>query len=233
VTTRFVVAFAVALAACAPPPALQEPARAERAPAGFPAADYELMARRGMPVFAVDPQQSRVLIEVGRAGRLARLGHEHAIVARDIHGYVAPRAGRADFFVGVDALVVDEPAARREAGLETEPSQADIAGTRDNMLGKVFDAGRHPFVRVSAAGIDPGRAPARINVEVNGVVRSVPVTLELRDEPRRLFASGRFSLDQSDFGIVPFAVLGGALQVRDRVDVRFMIATQRLDPASP
>lgn len=231
-TTRFVVLFALGLAACAPPPPIQEPVRSERAPPGFPAGDYERMSQHGMDVFAVDPPHSRVLIEVGRAGRLARLGHEHAIVAHDVRGYVAPQAGRADFFVGVDTLIVDEPDARREAGLDTQPSPDDIAGTRENMLGKVFDAGRHPFVRLRVASAEVGRPPAQVAVEVNGVERSVPVTLQLRSEAKRLVASGGFSLDQSDFGIVPFSVLGGALQVRDRVDVRFTIATHLLDATS-
>jgi YceI-like protein len=101
------------------------------------------------------------------------------------------------------------------------------------MLGKVFDAGRHPFVRVRVASAEAGRPPAQVAVEVNGVERSVPVTLQLRSEGKRLVASGGFSLDQSDFGIVPFSVLGGALQVRDRVDVRFTIATYLLEPAPP
>jgi len=38
-----------------------------------------------------------------------------------------------------------------------------------------------------------------------------------------LVVSGRLSFKQSDFGIVPLAVLGGALQVEDRVDLRFRI----------
>jgi hypothetical protein len=39
--------------------------------------------------------------------------------------------------------------------------------------------------------------------------------------------NGRVTLEQSNFGIVPFSILGGALQVQDRVDVRFVIHGRR------
>jgi hypothetical protein len=36
-------------------------------------------------------------------------------------------------------------------------------------------------------------------------------------------ARGRFAILQSDYGIVPFSVLGGALRVEDRVEIMFRI----------
>jgi hypothetical protein len=44
----------------------------------------------------------------------------------------------------------------------------------------------------------------------------------------QLMANGRVTLEQSKFGIVPFSILGGALQVQDRVDVRFVIHAHRV-----
>ena len=224
------VGFAVALAACAPP-AVERRVESPGAPPGFPAADYRALAQRGAPVFVVDARASRALIEVGRAGRLARLGHEHAIVARDVHGYVAPSAGRADFYVRVDTLAVDEAGARREAGLDTQPSAADIAGTRENMLHKVFDVPGHPFVVIRARQVPADGVPSDVIIEVNGNARAVPVTMHRGGDATRFEATGRFSIDQSAFGIAPFSVLGGALQVRDRVDVRFSIEA-RADPGA-
>jgi len=35
--------------------------------------------------------------------------------------------------------------------------------------------------------------------------------------------TGMLGLNQSDFGIVPFSILGGAIQVQDRISLRFRI----------
>ena len=58
-------------------------------------------------------------------------------------------SGRADLYVPLDTLVVDEPALRAEAGFDTQPSAADIAGTRRNMLEKVLEADRYPFALIA------------------------------------------------------------------------------------
>jgi len=40
--------------------------------------------------------------------------------------------------------------------------------------------------------------------------------------------SGRLSFDQTDFGITPYSLLGGAIAVRNAVDLRFRIRARRL-----
>lgn len=220
-------AIVLALTACAPSRiALQS--EAVLLP-GFPLRQYEQMAEHDVPVFRVDGQNSRVLILVHRAGTLARLGHDHALVAHDVRGYIAPRDARADLYVRLDALAVDEPDARKEAAFDTQPSAEDISGTRYNMLHKVLDAARHPFVRVMVAGMDANGAP-KVDVDVNGVVRTVPVTLKHRENAQRFSAMGEFAIRQSDFGIEPLSILGGALQVADQVEVRFAIEARRVHP---
>jgi hypothetical protein len=41
-------------------------------------------------------------------------------------------------------------------------------------------------------------------------------------------ASGKLKLRQTDFGVKPLAVLGGALQVQDEFDLAFSIRARRL-----
>ena len=43
-----------------------------------------------------------------------------------------------------------------------------------------------------------------------------------------LVASGNLALDQTDFGITPLSILAGAIQVQDRVDVRFTIRAREV-----
>jgi hypothetical protein len=47
-----------------------------------------------------------------------------------VQGLIAPGDGRADLVVPLAELSVDEPALRAEGGLDTQPSEADIAATQ-------------------------------------------------------------------------------------------------------
>jgi len=54
----------------------------------------------------------------------------------------------------------------------------------------------------------------------------LPVAIE--PAAGELRAHGRFSLRQTEFGITPYSLLGGALQVQDRIDLEFEVRARRL-----
>ena len=216
------------LAACATQVAAP-PEATTRRPAEFPEADYQGMLARGEPVFRLDPVRSFAVIVVRRGGSLAQFGHDHVVASHDVAGYIAPDQGRADLYVPLDALVVDEPALRSEIGLDTQPSPADVAGTRGNMLQKVLETDRYPFalIAVKGAAASSGQ-PLQVAVSLHGVTRSVDVPVQYRRAADEVTASGAFAIDQSQFGIVPFTVLGGAIAVQDRLNVTFQIVASRV-----
>jgi len=216
---------AAAVAACVPQELRPPPAGpADASPDAFKR-QYEDIARRGQPVFEVDPARSIVTIEVRRAGTLANLGHDHVVASHDVRGYIAPREGRADVYIRVADLVVDEAQLREATGFDTQPSAADIAGTRNNMLTRVLHSDEQPFVVVSATGVrtDATRRVIRPTLVVNGIqrVHDVDAAIEMSDESMRV--TGQTVVLQTDFGIRPFSILGGALQVADALTVRFDI----------
>src|SRR5712691_1680582 len=130
--------LALMLGACAPP--VRERAPAAAPPADFPETHYLEALAQGRPVFRVDSPESLVVIEVRRSGSLARLGHDHVVASHELTGYVAPGEGRADLYVVLARLAVDEAALRAEAGFETHPTESDIEGTGAHMLEKVLEA---------------------------------------------------------------------------------------------
>ena len=217
---------AALLAACAPqPPA--KPA-AEAVPADFPQAYYLQAAAAGKPVFRIDPSRSLVVVEVRRGGSLSRFGHDHVVASHDVTGFVAPGEGRSDLYVALDRLIVDEPELRAEAGFDTQPSEADIAGTRRNMLEHVLDAGQYPFalIRVTNSG-EPLLPKLEVAITLHGVTRTQRIAAQVRIG-EEFDVSGRLALDQADFGITPFSILGGAIQVQDRVELRFRIHARHI-----
>ncbi|MES2264970.1 MAG: YceI family protein [Pseudomonadota bacterium] len=231
------LALPALLSACAPAPPVA-PTAATAADAGAaPPAAYSQQRMPGQQVWRIDPQ-SLVAITVRRSGALARLGHDHVVAARQIDGYAvtaaAPAAsggatgsaiaGRADFRFRLDRMTVDEADLRAVAGLDSVPSADAIAGTRHNMLERVLDAAQFPYVQVHAEQADAS-SPVQADITLHGVTRryAIPATIALAAGGTRLNASGTLTLKQSDFGIVPFSVLGGALAVQDQLELRFEI----------
>jgi len=217
--------LALLVAACAQPPRAPAPSPAAlAAPPDFPTTFYQQAAASGQQVLRVDPAASLVAITVRRAGTLAKLGHDHIVASHDLQGYVAPGANRADLFLPLDSLAVDEPALRAEAGFDTQPTAADIAGTRVNMLDKVLQTQQFPFalIHVSTAQATAGNADLKVDITLHGSMRSFSVPARIESDGRgELHASGRLAFDQSSFGIVPLSILGGAVQVQDRIELRF------------
>ncbi len=216
------------LGACAPP--VRERAPAAAPPAEFPEGHYLEALAQGKPVFRVDSRESLVVAEVRRSGSLARLGHDHVVASHEVGGYVAPGEGRADLYVQLERLEVDEAALRAEAGFDTQPTESDIEGTRANMLVRVLEADRFPFALIRVSGVDASRREAAMSVAItlHGVTRALQAPARIDADADLIEVSGRLSFDQTDFGITPYSVLGGAIAVRNGVDLRFRIRARRL-----
>ncbi len=186
---------------------------------------YETLAHGGTPVLQVDAARSVVAIEVRRGGRLAKLGHDHVVASHDVHGFIAPTEGRADVSIVLRDLVVDEPALRQKAGFDTQPSAADIEGTRANMLNRVLRVDEHPFVFVALTGVRAAPKPFRVEplVTLNGVTRPVLADVAVEATPDGMRVTGRMTILQTDFALVPLSILGGALEVQDGLAIDFEI----------
>lgn len=190
-------------------------------PDGFPGATYADAAARGEPVFRIDPARSLIVIEVRRAGSLAHLGHDHVVASHDVRGFVAPAEGRSDLYVELDTLVVDEQPLRDAAGFTTHPSDAAVAGTRENMLGRVLRAQEHPFVLISIRRVPGDDHALAVGMTLNGVRRTLRADATIEASGDELRVEGSLPLDQTTFGITPLSILNGAIKVQDRVKIRF------------
>jgi len=214
------------LVACVPRPA-ERAASPATSPDGFPEQAYVRDAAAGRPVFRVDPASSIIVVEVRRAGSLARLGHDHVVASHDVRGYVEPDAGRADLYVALDRLVVDQPELRKQAGFDTEPTAEAIAGTRRNMLEKTLEAGRYPYASIGVRRA-AGTTAADVSIALHGTTRTMRVPMAVTESAEAIAVDGELALRQTDFGITPLSVVGGAIQVQDEVKLRFDIRARRM-----
>jgi len=221
------VLFASMLAGCAPPVRERAPAPAGP-PADFPEGYYREALAQGKPVFRVDSSESLVVIEVRRGGSLARLGHDHVVASHEVGGYVAPDEGRADLYVALERLAVDEAALRAEAGFDTQPTASDIDGTRANMLEKVLEAEKFPFALIRVSGARQGDVTLSVAITLHGTTRTLQAPARIDADAGEISVTGRLSFDQTDFGITPYSLLGGAIAVKNGVELRFRIRARRL-----
>ncbi len=180
---------------------------------------------------AVDPEESRLILRVYRAGPLARFGHNHVITG-PVHGEIRAGSGVQDsafhLEIPVETLTVDDPAARAAEG---EPfagvlSAEARAGTRRNLLGaEVLDAASHPRIIIDAMRIEGSRQSPEVTARVvlRGERRDVRFPAEVVEADGRFIVNAAFRILQSDFGMRRFSVLGGGLSVADEIDVRLRL----------
>jgi polyisoprenoid-binding protein YceI len=212
------------LAGC---PATQRPAPAGPAAVSAPGAPA---VPAGAEVFRIDAAESEVAIEVRRSGALARLGHNHVVTADGIDGsiWLHRNLARCGFHIVVPVarLVVDDDAARRAAGdgFPLDLSAADKAATRRNMLrAEVLDGDDYPGITLASRKLSGARSSpvARVAITIRDATRELDVPVAVTVEGRRLDARGAFTLNQTDFGITPFAAAFGALAIQDELRIRF------------
>ncbi|HJV00428.1 MAG TPA: YceI family protein [Burkholderiaceae bacterium] len=215
--------LACLLTACAPAGLQREPPASATPPVAAPQADWRAPYRQwqaaGQPVLRIDAQHSLITVLVRRAGPLARFGHDHVVAIRQLDGYVAPAHNRADFQFRLDQMTVDEADLRTQAGLTPQPTADAIAGTRHNMLARVLDADHFPLVHIHAERGD--NTPLQAEITLHGVTRALPVAAQRETDADGLRVRGNVKLRQTDFGLVPFSIMGGAMAVQDELELHF------------
>jgi polyisoprenoid-binding protein YceI len=64
-------------------------------------------------------------------------------------------------------------------------------------------------------------------VTLHGQTRTFQVPSEIDADEKAITVSGRLAFNQTDFGITPYALLGGAIAVKDGLALRFRIRAKR------
>lgn len=192
-------------------------------------------APAGAVAWRIDPDATVVTIVVRRAGPLARLGHDHVITSAAESGTVwlgaTPAESSFELQLPVGQFDVDLPQARAAAGpgfATPVPEEARQATRRNLLRPEVLDGTAHPLIvlrSVTASG-PWAQAVVVVAVRIREVERREQVLVTIERDAGRLLARGELRIRQSDYGITPFAVAGGAIQVADTLELRFeLVAT--------
>jgi polyisoprenoid-binding protein YceI len=185
---------------------------------------------QGAQLYRLAPERSTLHILVYRGGTMANLGHNHVISSSTLSGYVwlhdDLRRSGFNIALPVNDMIVDDAQARKDEGADfvSVVNDSARAGTRANMLKpEQLDGEHYPVIRLGSLDITGARAQPQVHVQITIKNKTsdliVPVQLAAGEESLRVM--GQFQTKQSDFGIQPYSVAMGALQVQDPLTVKF------------
>jgi polyisoprenoid-binding protein YceI len=181
--------------------------------------------------FAFDTKRSRFTVQAFATGVLSAMGHNPKIDIRSINGEV-------EF----------DPQALEASGLHLTIQSASLSVLNDIsdkdrreiervMNSEVLEVDRYPEIRYDASAIsvstlDSDLYSADLNGDLSfhGVTRKQPVTVRIAMMGERLRASGDFTMRQSDYGIKPVSVAGGALKLKDELRFSFDVIANSEGP---
>jgi len=194
---------------------------------------------RGATLYQISATASTVHILVYRGGTLANLGHNHVVTSKSVKGYVwrhqETNLCGFDIAMPVGELIVDDNDARAAQGPDFPINVPDTArqGTQRNMLSEaLLDAEHYPVIRLQSANISGDiqmpRIVVHITIKDQMHLYTLPVTVQA--DAHHLRVKGEFAVKQTEFGIKPYSVAMGALQVQDELQIKFDLQAEAMQP---
>jgi len=171
-------------------------------------------------VWRLDASDGELLIRTGVKGRAARMGHRLTIVMTRWQATVSWAGAEpvaAELAVETDSFDV----LRGEGGVKglSGPEKTLV---RSNAL-KSLDAGRFPEIRFTTETIDKTDDGYRLTgkLHIRGKSRQHVIDLRTEDLGDSWRMSAESGVRQTDYGVKPYSLLMGSVQVADDVTVSF------------
>jgi polyisoprenoid-binding protein YceI len=171
-------------------------------------------------LWTLDASDGELLVRTGVGGRAARMGHPLVIAMGRWQGMVSWAGDKpvtAELVVETDSFEV----LRGEGGVKSL-SGPEKALVRSNAL-RSLNAGRFPEIRFTADVIDKTDNGYRLSgtLQIRGKSREHVIDLRTDDLGDSWRMSAESTVRQSDYGIKPYSLLMGSMQVADEVRVSF------------
>ncbi len=164
---------------------------------------------------AIDPAASSLTVKVWKTGLFSAFAHNHDISAPISSGTVND---------GDQASVRFVVNARGMKVLDPEASASTRAEIERNMLSdQVLDTQKYAEIAFESTGVQPdGNDSYKItgNLTLHGQTHPVQVAVKRAGDGKY---EGTAKLKQTAFGIQPITIGGGAVRVKDEIDIAFTI----------
>jgi polyisoprenoid-binding protein YceI len=163
----------------------------------------------------IDRAQSTVTIKVYKSGLFSGFAHDHTIQAPIASGTIDSAAKSVEVAFNSSEIKVLDPGS-------SDSERQDIDSTMKS--DKVLDVAKFPSITFSSTAVSgsPDHAQVTGTLKLHGVSRSVAVPVAAHDGKY----TGSVTLKQTDFGITPVKIAGGAVRVKDEIVIDFTIVPE-------
>ena len=164
----------------------------------------------------INIKTSKITVYAYKTGLFSFAAHDHVIDVPIARGTLDEQKKTIEFTVKTNSLQVLDPN-------ESEKNRKEI---RTTMLGpKLLEADKFleiTFHSTSVKKTDANTAAVEGVLTIHGVSRPVAFTVK-RD---RAFYVGSAKMKQTDYGLTPVTVAGGAVKVKDEIKVDFRVTAE-------
>ena len=180
--------------------------------------------------YRVDTKASRFTVQAFATGILSAMGHNPRIGIRNFSGEVdfsADASQAAGFRLTIKSSSL---------GVLDDISDKDRREIEKMMNEQVLESSKFPDIVYEAANISVARVDSSLfsanlagTLSFHGATRNQTIAARIAVFDEMIRASGEFVLNQSDYGIAPISVAGGALKVKDELKFSFEMIARRHD----
>jgi polyisoprenoid-binding protein YceI len=163
----------------------------------------------------IDRAQSTVAIKVYKSGLFSGFAHDHIIQAPIASGTIDAAAKSVELSFNTSEMKVLDPGS-------SDSERQTIESTMKS--DKVLDVAQFPSIAFSSTAVSGSADHLQVagNLRLHGASRSVTVPVAWHDGKY----TGAVTLKQTDFGITPVKIAGGAVRVKDEIVIDFTIVPE-------
>ena len=180
--------------------------------------------------YSIDPQQSKLEIHVSKEGAFKVFGHDHLIAAKQVSGQAQFDTQKVDqssvrLTISTKSITVIDPG-------ESEKDRHEVQATMEGE--KVLDVAKFPEITFTSNGVsaakktpDGWELTLAGKLNLHGVEKPVSFPLRIHADVSELRGQGELSILQTDYGITPVKVGGGAVKVKDKLKITFNLVARK------
>lgn len=163
----------------------------------------------------IDRAHSTVTIKVFKSGLLSGFAHDHTIQSPIAAGTIDSAAKSVELSFNASEMKVLDPGT-------SDSERQTIESTMKS--DKVLDIAKFPTIAFTSSGVTTSadHIQATGTLKLHGASRSLTVPVILHDGKY----TGSVTLKQTDFGITPVKIAGGAVRVKDEIVIDFTIVPE-------
>jgi polyisoprenoid-binding protein YceI len=160
----------------------------------------------------IDSEKSSVVIHVFKSGLFSGLAHDHTIQAPVATGNIDMQEESVTLAFSVADMKVLDPG-------ESDSNRKDIEATMKGP--KVLDGAQFPTISFATSLVKTSgdRSEVTGTLKLHGASRQITVPVAWQHGKY----TGSLSLKQTDYGITPVKIAGGAVRIKDEITIEFSI----------